>query len=363
MVSIPIASLVTALAIWPSVSASAAEMDLSGQTINARLVLSQDTEITGDFIIEGAGQIVVEGGNVAVQGSTITWQGRPETVLSAIIQRGGELSFRDNDVTILEQPWRDDQEGAGLFFLRSEGGDSVVIDGNAVTAKSKYAAGFAWIEGVEEAGGVSITFNRVWGTHAGIYLTGSDGAIISDNTLTKVSFGNIVTDRARNLLIERNSIVFHGDGTSGDGLTIVGGSDISIRHNLIAMGTCYGIQMLPATGERMHDITIEGNTISDGITTALYLNGEADSFIEGVAIRGNVLAGNMGWGLLGTYLSDVSVVDNVLSGNAPASASGSQHILGGEVSVSDWFGNLAGIPFTPETTPGRHLTVNEPYLN
>jgi len=325
------------------------------------MVLSQDTEVTGSFTIKGVGQIVVESGVVSISGAEITWQGQPETHQSAVVQQGGELLFQDNDVTILEQPWRDDHVAAGLFFLRTEAGDSAVIDGNTITAKSKYAAGFLWVSGIEDTGGVSVTNNQIWGAHAGIYMIGSDGAVIAGNTLTKVSFGNIVTHLADNLLIERNRIIFHGDGTSGDGLTIVGGSDILIRRNLITLGTCYGIQILPAEGERMHGIAIRNNTISDGITTALYLNGTADNFIEDVSIRGNIVSGNMGWGLLGTYLSDVSVSQNVFTGNVPTAEP--QHLLGAEVEVAEWSDNLAGIPFDSSSLPGRHLKLNEPYLN
>lgn len=178
------------------------------------------------------------------------------------------------------------------------GSDSVAADGSGITGK--------------------IVGNVFTNFHGAIQGRGLRQFTIENNLLQNVSFANIAASGV-DITIGYNKIFYPGSGTTGDGITSLDRlTDSSIVGNTIVGGSCYGILMHVGFGK---NIEVSGNTITNGITSALMIRAEtvsgAPGLIDGISVRHNVFLQNNGFGLATQGDVRGEIMANHFDGNAP----------------------------------------------
>ncbi len=159
---------------------------------------------------------------------------------------------------------------------------------------------------------VEIHENNIKHFHGAIYVQDAESHI-SNNTLFRNSFGNIVVS-GQDSLIEHNTILYAGNGTSGDGITVSDIQDTIIRQNTLFAGSCYGIAIM---GYDAQNISVDGNIISDGITSGIYLTRLDESWAgnKNISVTNNIITNNLGWGLFADQADGLKIEGNQLHGN------------------------------------------------
>lgn len=157
-----------------------------------------------------------------------------------------------------------------------------------------------------------IAKNAFSGFHGAINTPNLDNLSITGNELTRNSFTNILAS-GKNLLIQHNEVLYPGDGTTGDGITILGDiSNSSIRDNTIFAGSCYGILIKGGTATHLE---ITQNKVLNGITSAIQVEGNKQEN-RNISISHNVIIGNYGFAVALIDTNDVDVTSNHIVKNA-----------------------------------------------
>lgn len=144
-----------------------------------------------------------------------------------------------------------------------------------------------------------------------ILIDGSAKIKIADNLVNDSVETGIWIRKSHLIHIQNNSI----DGTGlarrgGDGITLENSTHVRIGQNQILRAGCYGIW---ATQKVKH-LTIVGNTIMGGITSAIQLNGipNSNGSVQSVVITNNTITNNAGHSLLLAPARSIVVEDNIL---------------------------------------------------
>jgi len=156
---------------------------------------------------------------------------------------------------------------------------SIKIIDNIAHNFARYKFGFFQSQQLPKSSVVQIIENKIEGFHGVYYVNGTEKSVIRNNELRRNSFGNIVASNSSKLKITNNKVIFPGNGTSGDGLTVSGGVDIEILDNEVIAGSCYGIWLISTSKSPLSEIIVKNNIITDGITSGIYIS-SLDSSIE-----------------------------------------------------------------------------------
>lgn len=150
-----------------------------------------------------------------------------------------------------------------LQYVVSVNQGKVFLTNNNFKIDKNFTAGFMITNASIPTSGFQITNNTFEKFHGVLYLLASDSALISDNVLTKNSYGHIVI-MGNNTKITHNTISFSGYNRLGDAIDLIDASNITINKNILLTPTCHGIYVLNS-----HDLLIDSNRIFGGITYAM----------------------------------------------------------------------------------------------
>ncbi|KQZ78511.1 hypothetical protein ASD60_16315 [Pseudomonas sp. Root562] len=296
---------------------------------------------------------------------------------------GGALTLKNNRVkidvafdpsfTVSEIPWgqRPRFWFVGLSDIAKKKRRSVLFNivDNEFESSQLYAAGaiklstrkkdellrVSELDNVFVRGG--ILRNRFVGFHGGIFINGGNKVLISDNVLMKNSYLAIIAG-GKNIQITNNRILYPGNGTTGDGITVYDVMiDGRISGNLIYAGSCYGIWVL---ANHVNGLDIQRNTILNGITSGIYMSAkDVGGYIGNVLVKYNVITGNAGFAVAVENGQDVAISNNHFEGNA-AGFSAQLYVskLAKNITVK---GNTAAKKITPEWAKDMALYRHQTY--
>lgn len=245
------------------------------------------------------------------------------------------LQLRDVDIA--------NSSGNGIM---NSGGSGLQVDGGTVRNSRHDAIAVKWGGGKERISNVRIDSSGTIGmpvnAHAAINLTGGNGAVVSNNTVTRSGYigirtfrdsvvsGNLVdgacltlTDcggifnSARdglplNARIEGNTIrnvgvgqrlawaIYLGDGANGltvadntiagngNGMQIYDGHHIAVTNNRFSASTQAHIQLVETVGGRIHDNRVTGNTFTASTEETYRFSSDGGSaYLPGFVVAGN----------------------------------------------------------------------------
>lgn len=285
-------------------------------------VFDKPTFLSGSITIEPTGSIVVDA-DVTIDTAEIFITSRPHG-RHPIQLRSGHLKMQNIKITAkvsdpdelerlsAKQSRKLYEKGPEkwLIYTGKSARGRIEISDSSFRAKDPYFMGGLFVRNGTQVS-CRIINNEFCGLHGVIYFGNAGGAEICGNYLFRNSFGNIVGGGAR-LHIEDNQILFPGNGTSGDGVTLSGVSDSILKRNTIQFGSCYGIWI-----EKAHNLQISQNNILNTITSALYLAQDCTN----ITISENVLSQNRSYGIAVEGKVDGLIIDgNILHCNNPAMA-------------------------------------------
>ncbi|NOR68915.1 MAG: hypothetical protein GQ532_04350 [Methylomarinum sp.] len=190
---------------------------------------------------------------------------------------------------------------------------NINVKHNTIYSLDKYSSGFIWTYtkpatmDSSNYDSIHIIGNNFNNLHAVLYLHYFSGEI-KDNYFYRNSFGNIVFSYANNVTVNNNKILFSGNGTSGDGMTLSNLQNTIIDSNQIIAGSCYGI----AIGGNNKKLKITNNLISDDITSALYF--KPMSSYKTIEIKNNIFLNNDSWSIAfnkNTIFKDLIISNNI----------------------------------------------------
>jgi len=316
--------------------------------------------------ITGKGRVIVEkDSNISITDVTIFVSGATPTEGNAsnylISVRGGSKSSftaTNNNIHIntpysdrnLENPW-DQPPLYWLFGMpkkeMDEGGFlKLAIKNNKLVSSSPYSTGAIAIrqipgERVSPTLTGEISQNEFNGFHGVIALDNLHKFQISENRLLKNNYANIFAG-GEEVEITDNKIYYPGNGTTGDGITVIGKLVNSrIDGNTIFDGSCYGILI---RGGEITRLQISNNIILNGITTAIQLDA-IEKPISDITLTGNVISGNKGFAVTFMGVSDSIIEHNHFTANAPGFPAQIYVERSPRLTVT---GNLSAPPLTPE---------------
>ncbi|WP_131108399.1 right-handed parallel beta-helix repeat-containing protein [Pseudomonas sp. Sample_10] len=371
-------------------SVNAIVIPKEGLTISAPVRVSGKLKITGQgrLHIKGFGRFIVE------KNATLDMRGVSVLVSELEVQNdidggniirlnGGALTLKNNRVkidvafdpsfTVSEIPWgqRPRFWFVGLSDIAKKKRRSVLFNivDNEFESSQLYAAGaiklstrkkdellrVSELDNVFVRGG--ILRNRFVGFHGGIFINGGNKVLISDNVLMKNSYLAIIAG-GKNIQITNNRILYPGNGTTGDGITVYDVMiDGRISGNLIYAGSCYGIWVL---ANHVNGLDIQRNTILNGITSGIYMSAkDVGGYIGNVLVKYNVITGNAGFAVAVENGQDVAISNNHFEGNA-AGFSAQLYVskLAKNITVK---GNTAAKKITPEWAKDMALYRHQTY--
>lgn len=339
----------------------------NGLTVSSALYLKGRVNITGGamritrkgrLIIEKNSDISITGVTIVVAGATPTEGNEPNYLIS--VRGGAKTSFTaaNNNILIntpysdrnLESPW-DQPPLYWLFGMprkeMDEGGFlNLAIKNNKLVSSSPYSTGAIAIrqipgESVSPTLTGEISQNEFNGFHGVIALDNLRKFHISDNRLLKNNYANIFAG-GEEVEITENKIYYPGNGTTGDGITVIGKLKNSrIDGNTIFDGSCYGILI---RGSEITRLQISNNTILNGITTAIQLDA-IEKPISDITVKGNIISGNKGFAVTFVGVRDSSIEHNHFTANAPGFPAQIYVERSPHLTVT---GNLSAPPLTPE---------------
>jgi Ca2+-binding RTX toxin-like protein len=153
---------------------------------------------------------------------------------------------------------------------------------------------------------IEISNSAVFNGFGGIYSINNDNVCIFRNALDHTNFGQIVVS-GDSIGIYENHVSFSGTpsendviGRQGDSFTSLGSTNLEIVGNIFDNPLCYQIAFWEGDNR---DIYIANNSISNGITNAIYFATDTN----GVIIEHNFLANNSEQGIF--FEKDASNID------------------------------------------------------
>ncbi len=335
-----------------------------GVLVDRKITLTRGVSIKGaqdrTLAIVGDGAIVFAPNNGQAQlqltGVKVYWKRDldREGATTAFLIKGGVPRIRDCTFHTANRPPQAGKEAlsgkpAVSWLFRFEAGDAIVdgleIKGNSFDSAYWYGGGVLMARDVKGLPRARIQNNSVWGHHGGFYLDRADDGLVTDNRMTHVSYGNIVLRKSKRLDVARNSLIYPGNGTGGDGLTLTNLEDSLVEHNTIINGACYGMWLHTP----MKNVTISQNVVFGGITTGLMLAEPSQVpptgtyHFSNIAIRDNLFSHNRGWGLIAISGDQFQIENNIFQANA-----------------DDRFGNQHYFLDQGETTAKSNLLAQDP---
>lgn len=352
----------------------------AGLTVSSSLYLKGQVNITGGALkLTGKGRLIIEnnsaisitGTTILVAGATPTEGNEPNYIIS--LRGGAKTSFTatNNNISInipysdrnLETPW-DQPPLYWLFGMpRKELDDggllNLTIRNNKFVSSSPYSTGAIAIRQIsKESASPTLTGdilqNEFSGFHGVIALDNLHKFHISENRLLRNNYANIFAG-GNEVEISENKIYYPGNGTTGDGITVIGKLVNSrIDGNTIFDGSCYGILI---RGSEIKGVEISNNTILNGITTAIQLD-SIENPISDITVRGNIISGNKGFAVTFMGVKNSIIEHNHFTANAPGFPAQIYVEKSPKLVVT---GNLSAPPLTPEWASKLELNRTHVY--
>lgn len=203
------------------------------------------------------------------------------------------LSLINNKIILLSDisiDFNSSSNPASIFAINLHQNTSfrqVTIESNDIFTLISYSVGF--IRTLKDhfiRENIKIHNNSFNNFHGVIYLGFVHDSQISNNKFFRNSFGNIVLNNSKKVKVYNNDILFPGNGTSGDGITLNNIKEGLFFKNKIIGGSCYGVA-IHGNNEKLKFIE---NIIADGITSALYFN--TNSYSKNILIAKNLFLNN-----------------------------------------------------------------------
>lgn len=309
-----------------------------------------------DIDFSGVQLNIVKGGDLTIRNCQIQ-----VGIFFRITVSDGRLELSGNEIDIdardalLEVRKNRSSNAPEYWFIRVAGKSNILFRKNKFVSKGMYAAGFLYAD-TKKNKIYQIDNNEFKGFHGVLYL-GSASGLVKGNYFFRNSFGNITASNADKLQVIGNSLLFPGNGTSGDGMTFSSITESTISGNSIIGGSCYGIAF---HGENKN-ITIKKNIISDDNTTALYFSKKSN--LSRVNITKNIFLNNGAWAIafIGNA-KDFVINDNTFHGNSD----GKSHVLFNDkidASTYEYSGNVEFFPISPKEIVDGFSHVQELNIN
>jgi len=175
----------------------------------------------------------------------------------------GQLQMQNNTVSVRTFGLDPHPLTQSLQYVVQVNMGSVNLNGNRFSIDQPFTAGMLVTTSPTPTTGLAIVSNKFDGFHGVLYLINSSDAVVTDNVLTKNSFGNIVL-LGDNGQILRNTIAFSGNNHLGNSMDIFNSDGVVISNNILLTPTCHGIYILNS-----HHLQISDNRIMGGITYAM----------------------------------------------------------------------------------------------
>ncbi len=302
-------------------AALAAEREFETKFINERVVIDEPQVWDGIRVVLGPDSEIIVRSDLEIRRSRIDAVVDPFQVAAGAkikLERGGLSVVGTQIEAVAASPvafeaftqWRGEPlytAGPGRWLVSADAslsGKIQLLD-SKFRSSSRYLLGALYVA-PEGKTRVIVEGSYFEGFHGVIYFGNGGSTVVRKNKFKRNSFGNVVGGGS-NILISENLILFPGNGTSGDGITLNDAQNALIFNNKIMFGSCYSIWL-----DYSENIKIINNAIFNGITGGIYMGrGGKDVHVEG-----NSVANNMGAGMFLKDIEGLSVRNNVVYGNA-----------------------------------------------
>jgi len=137
------------------------------------------------------------------------------------------------------------------------------MDSNSFVVDHSFEVGLLITSADIQTTGINIVRNTFERFHGVIYLLGTDNALISDNILTKNTYGNIVIIGSNSKILG-NTIYYSGNNRLGNSIDLIDSNNILVSKNLLLTPTCHGIYVFNSS-----NVVLDSNRVNGGITYAM----------------------------------------------------------------------------------------------
>ena len=249
--------------------------------------------------------ILKKNATLTIQNSVITGTLSEDNPLLFNVDKG-KLILSKNQVNIKTVGIDPHSTTQSLQYVIQVAMGNVNMSGNTFSIDKPFTAGLLITTASIPTTDFVITKNRFEKFHGVLYLIASDNAVIADNILNTNTYGQIVLI-GNNSKIIHNTIFFAGNNRLGNAMDIIDSDNIIISKNRIFTPTCHGIYVLNS-----HNLTIDSNRISGGITYAMNIFTFAETAaIEDEYIRNIV----MNHHLKNSLSNNITITNNYMSQN------------------------------------------------
>ena len=327
----------------------------------------------GPIIIKGDGRIVVEKDskvvirNVDIKASEIRAGDGESPVYFVAIHQGQKTSFTlEGSKFLVDVPYEkndssDPWDQASKYFAIGivDAGDepstvvNLAVRNTSFINKNSYSSGAMNLIQNTRLENDSVLVGEIVdsqfeGFHGVISANKMKGFKVSGNQLSRNSFANIFVG-GDDVEVSNNKIYYPGHGTTGDGITVLGRFvNGRILGNTIFVGSCFGMLF---RGDEISNLLIEGNSIINGVTTAIQIEG-VTSKARDIVIRENVMAGSYGFAISFLDVENSIIERNNFSENAKGFPSQVYMEKSTGVVLSN---NLSAAALTPKWASGLEL--------
>ena len=338
--------------------------------INTNQIISTPITYSHVTLDMNAGFIIVPGGSLDIEDCLININTSPTNPFFTYMTAGG-LKLKNNTVVVSVNGITPDPSLAPTYQLIKVDHGDMLIQHNNFSVNNAYTLGFLTTNSAYATSGFSIKENVIKNFHGGIYLMNSYANRIEKNTFTRVSLANIFNMGDCSTFSE-NIFNFPGNLSNGSAFDIIKSNSINMRSNIIASSSGYGIHIMGGK-----DITVSRNKITDGVSygitiealTPLTLKKNNDLIRAGVqsdnttfrsnkniTIKKNYIAQNR-FGLSASQVSGLTVTNNTFLQKFEDNATrkfwtNNDHLLSNVTNLV-WSNNLYKEAFT-QVVPGNN---------
>ncbi len=172
----------------------------------------------------------------------------------------GNLNLSNNQVNIKAVKIDPHPTTQSLYHAVQIAMGGLTMTGNTFRIDQPFSAGLLITTAAIPTANFVITRNRFESFHGVLYLVSTDNALISENTLFKNTYGNIVVIGS-NSKITGNTIYFSGNNRLGNAVDVIDSNNVLVNKNLILTPTCHGIYVFNS-----RDVLVDDNRVLGGIT-------------------------------------------------------------------------------------------------
>jgi len=209
--------------------------------------------------------LITKNATLTIVNSSIKGTLSPENPRLFTVSDGG-LTLSDSHIDVTSENISPSPRTPPQYSVISVLRGQLSLSDNEFSTNRLFTAGLL-VTGSSPTSGMNIIRNVITNFHGGILLMNSSNDIISDNTFSNVSSGNIYIRYGHNIALSKNTILFSGNNDVGDSFDIIDSDSINITDNHIFSGTCYSIFIM-----RSRNIFIGQNSVSGGITYAVFIS-------------------------------------------------------------------------------------------